>query len=70
MDHLCNNNAVTLIDQTPTTRSSEGTYLSSDSYFVIMFISNGTLIFVGVIECDTDGGLSHACLAILIHQLV
>ena len=46
------------------------THLSRDCYFIIDLVSHRALLFVRVVECDTDGGLCDAGLTILEHQLL
>jgi len=44
--------------------------LSGNRYFIVDLVSHRTLLLVGVVERDADGGLCNARLTILVHQLL
>ena len=45
-------------------------YLSLNDDFVKVFVADGTVFLVPVVECDGHGGLSDSGLTVFVHQLL
>ena len=45
-------------------------HLTCDGNFIVAFVAHRTLLLVGVVKRDADGGLRHTGLTVLVHQLL